>query len=144
MPAPSRRTESSSAAVAATLRPAAGPIDQAVVDGANLVVAALTARVPEDRDGWLAHVAHCQSLINILTALQDNAIAEAARRETLSCEDGTLGETVHRTGRVTLDAADVVAPLIGASHPQAQRRVELAVRLAADRVPVPAEHRDLP
>jgi len=144
MTAPSLSTEPPSTAAAAPLSPATGPLDQAVVDGAHLVVSALTVRVPEDRDGWLAHVGNCQSLINILTAVQDTAIAEAARRESIWSEDGTLGETVHRTGRVTLDAADVVAPLIGASHPQAQRRVEQAVRLAADRVPVPAETRDLP
>ncbi len=76
--------------------------------------------------------------------MQDTAIAEVARRESVWCEDGTLGEMVHVPGRVALDAADVVAPVIGATHPQAQRRVEQAVRLAAGRVPVPAEHRDLP
>ena len=76
--------------------------------------------------------------------MQDTAIAEAARRESVWCEDGTLGETVHVHGRVALDAADVVAPIIGASHSQAQRRVEQAVRLAARRVPVSADTRDLP
>ena len=96
------------------------------------------------RDGWLEVVADCQSLINTLTAVQDVAIAEAARRESVWCEDGTLGETVHGPGRVRLDAADVVAPVIGASHPQAQRRVEQAVRLAAGRAPVPADDRDVP
>ena len=55
-------------------------------------------------------------LINTLTAVQDAAIAQAARRESIWCEDGTLGETVHAPGRVTLDAADLVAPVIGASH----------------------------
>ncbi len=34
--------------------------------------------------------------------------------------------------------------MIGASHPQAQRRVEQAVRLAAGRAPVPAEAREAP
>ena len=38
----------------------------------------------------------CQSLINTLTAVQDTALAEAARRESDWCEDGTLGETLHR------------------------------------------------
>ena len=56
--------------------------------------------------GWRSSVS-CQSLINTLTAVQDTAIAEAARRESVWCEDGTLGETVHVPGRVTLDAADV-------------------------------------
>ena len=96
------------------------------------------------RDQWLTLAGDCQSLINTLTAVQDTAIAQAARRESVWCEDGTLGETTHSHGRVTLDAADVIAPLIGATHAQAQRRVEQAVRLAARRVPVPADGRDRP
>ena len=86
----------------------------------------------------------CQSLINTLTAVQDTALAEAARRESDWCEDGTLGETLHRAGRVVLDAADLAAPVLGASHAQAQRRVELAVRLAVAREPVPADGAPLP
>ena len=113
--------------------------------GARRVVAALAEPGgARGRDEWLDVVGDCQSLINTLTAVQDAAIAEAARRESVWCEDGTLGETVHGPGRVSLDAADVVAPVIGASHAQAQRRVEQAVRLAAGRVPVPADDRDVP
>ena len=125
--------------------PAPGPADEAVLAGAARVATALTEPGgPTGRDEWLALAGGCQSLINTLTAVQDTALAEAARRESVWCEDGTLGETVHAPGRVTLDAADLAAPLLGASHAQAQRRVERAVRLAADRVPVPAEHRELP
>ena len=113
--------------------------------GAQRVVSALAdAGHARHRDEWLAVVGDCQSLINTLTAVQDTAIAEAARRESVWCEDGTLGETVHVQGRVALDAADLLAPIIGASHPQAQRRVEQAVRLAARRVPVPAERATSP
>ena len=113
--------------------------------GARRVLEALaTARRGGERDAWLQVVGACQSLMNAATAVQDDAITEVARREGAWCEDGTLGESVHARGRVTLDAADLVAPAIGASHDQAQRRVEQAVRLAADRVPVPADHRDLP
>ncbi len=54
-----------------------------------------------------------------------------------------MGEPVHVPGRVTRDAADLAAPLLGASHNQAHR-LELAVRLAANRDPVPAEQRDPP
>ena len=116
-----------------------------VLAGAARVATTLTdGGGPSDRGEWLSVVGSCQGLINTLTAVQDTALAQAARRESDWCEDGTLGETVHAPGRVTLDAADLAAPLLGASHAQAQRRVELAVRLAADRVPVPAEHRDLP
>ena len=124
---------------AAATRPA-----EAVLSGARRVADAITDPGDRSRDQWLAVVGDCQWLINTVTAVQDRAIAEAARRESTWCEDGTLGESVHVPGRVTLDAADVVAPLIGASHPQAQRRVEQAVRLAAHRVPVPAEQPDLP
>jgi hypothetical protein len=131
--------------VTSSCGPAGGSVDEAVVAGAARVATALTEPGgPAGRDEWLALAGGCQSLINTLTAVQDTALAEAARRESVWCEDGTVGETVHAPGRVTLDAADLAAPLLGASHAQAQRRVELAVRLAADRVPVPAEHRDLP
>ena len=131
-------------AVTSSSSPSSARVGEMVSAGAARVATTLTDGGPSDRGEWLSVVGGCQSLINTLTAVQDTAIAEAARRESVWCEDGTLGETVHAPGRVTLDAADVVAPLIGASHPQAQRRVEQAVRLAADRVPVPAEHRDLP
>ena len=118
---------------------------EAVLVGASRVAAGIAdPGETRSRDEWLAVAGDCQSLINTLTAVQDTAIAEAARRESVWCEDGTLGETAHSHGRVTLDAADVVAPVIGATHPQAQRRVEQAVRLAARRVPVPADGRDLP
>ncbi len=124
---------------------AGGRVHEVVLTGAARLATALTdGGGPSDRGEWLSVVGSCQGLINTLTAVQDAALAEAARRESDWCEDGTLGETVHAHGRITLDAADLAAPLLGASHPQAQRRVELAVRLAADRAPGPAELRDLP
>ena len=120
-------------------------LDEVVSMGARRVAATLAASgTARSRDEWLGVVGDCQALINTLTAVQDAAIAEAARREGVWCEDGTLGEAVHAPGRVALDAADLLAPVIGASHPQAQRRVEQAVRFAAGRVPVPAEHREVP
>ena len=113
---------------------------EAVQAGAHRVVAAITdGGGPASRDGWLAVVGDCQGLINVLTAVQDHAAAEVARRESVWLEDGTLGEVTHGLGRVTLDAADVVAPLLGASHAQAQRRVEQAVRVAAARLPEEAD-----
>jgi hypothetical protein len=125
--------------------PSSGRVAELLVTGAAQVATTLTrGGGPSDRGQWLSLVGSCQSLINTLTAVQDTALAQAACRESEWCEDGTLGETVHAPGRVTLDAADLAAPLLGASHAQAQRRVELAVRLAADRVPVPAEHRGPP
>ena len=113
---------------------------EAVQAGARRVVAAVTdGSGPARRDGWLAVVGECQGLINVLTAVQDHAAAEVARREAVWLEDGTVGEVTHGLGRVTLDAADVVAPLLGASHAQAQRRVEQAVHVAAARLPVEAD-----
>ncbi len=110
--------------------------------GAHRVAAALTqGGGPGSRDDWITVAGDCQSLINTLTSVQHTALAEAARRESDWCEDGTLGETVHAPGRVVLDAADLAAPVLGASHAQAQRRVELAVRLAVAREPVPADGR---
>ena len=116
-----------------------------ITSGALLVAARLTERGgPGDRGEWLSVASSCQALINTLTAVQDTALAEVARRESDWCEDGTLGETVHGPGRVTLDAADLAAPVLGASHGQAQRRVELAVRLATGRAPAEADGRETP
>ncbi|HET6967860.1 MAG TPA: hypothetical protein VFI44_06260, partial [Ornithinibacter sp.] len=70
-------------------------------------------------------------------------MVEVGRRERVWCEDGTVGERLHGPGTVTLDAADLLAPVLGVSHAQAQRRVEQAMRLAAGRVPVPAEHAEV-
>ncbi|MFL6177131.1 MAG: DUF222 domain-containing protein [Ornithinibacter sp.] len=145
MPAVAQYSEALADAVTPSSSPSDGLAGEMVLAGAARVATALTTvGGPSDRGEWLSVVGGCQSLINTLTALQDTALAEAARRESRWCEDGTLGETIHTRGRVALDAADLAAPLLGASHDQAQRRVELAVRLAADRVPVPAEHPDLP
>jgi len=139
------RSESSSGAVAPSSSGLLSRPDEAVTTRAQRVATGLAeAAGARGRDEWLTVIGDCQSLINTLTAVQDTAIAEAARRESIWCEDGTLSETVHAPGRVSLDAADVVAPVIGASHAQAQRRVEQAVRLAAGRVPVPADDRDVP
>ncbi|MFL6079950.1 MAG: hypothetical protein ACJ714_08485, partial [Ornithinibacter sp.] len=145
MPAVAQYSEALADAVTPSSSPSDGLTGEMVLAGAARVATALTTvGGPSDRGEWLSVVGGCQSLINTLTALQDTALAQAARRESRWCEDGTLGETIHTRGRVALDAADLAAPLLGSSHAQAQRRVELAVRLAADRVPVPAEHPDLP
>lgn len=92
-------------------------------------------QAPTDRDGWTALVTSCQGVPNVVTALQDQAVVELARRESVWDEDGTLGEVEHLVGTVALDAADLLAPLVGASHGQAQRRVETAVRICGGREP---------
>ena len=139
-----QRSASSAGATPTLSSPGFSRPDEAVSVGTRRLAASLAEPAVRRRGDWLAVIGDCQSLINTVTAVQDMAIAEAARRESVWCEDGTLGETVHGPGRVTLDAADLVAPVIGASHPQAQRRVEQAVRLAAGRVPVPADEREVP
>ena len=123
--------------------------DEALADAVRLaastVVAALSpGSADRTRDEWLVLAGACQSLVNTATAVQDAALAEVARRESVWAEDGTLEEVVHGVGTVVLDAADLAAPVIGASHNQAQRRVEQAVRLATGRVPVEAGTRDVP
>ena len=90
------------------------------------------------REEWVRAAGACQAVVNRVTAAQDVAVAQVARREGVWHEDGTLGEVRHAPGHVCLDAADLVAPVLGCSHAQAQRRVEQAVRLAAGRVPVEA------
>ena len=92
-------------------------LGDAVAAAAGVVVAALTTDGSDrSRDEWVSLAGACQSLVNTVTAAQDLAVAEAARREGTWCEDGTLGEQVHGLGAVTLDAADVVAPALGVSH----------------------------
>ncbi|WP_299442829.1 HNH endonuclease signature motif containing protein [uncultured Phycicoccus sp.] len=123
--------------------------DEQLVAAADAAVAQLTQAVRRggsrrSRDEWLGLVGSCQRLVNSLTAVQDEAIAEVARREPVWAEDGTVGEVTHAPGRVALDAADLVAPALGASHAQAQRRVETAVRVGAARRPVEADDRDAP
>ncbi|WP_345205818.1 hypothetical protein [Fodinibacter luteus] len=79
-----------------------------------------------------------------MSAVQDVAVVAVSRREGVWGEDGTLGEVVLGAGRVSVDAADVLAPALGASHAQAQRRVEAAVRLAGGCDPVPAGSGQVP
>ncbi|MFQ6173446.1 DUF222 domain-containing protein, partial [Oryzobacter sp. R7] len=59
-------------------------------------------------------------------------------------EDGTITEVVRAPGHVAIDAADLLAPCLGATHHQAQRRVDVAVRLAAGAVPVGEGTRAVP
>jgi hypothetical protein len=116
--------------------------DEALADAVRASAADLVSTLSSassagsTREDWLALVGRCQSLVNTVTAVQDHAVAEVARREHAWAEDGTLTETVHAPGRVSIDAADLVAPCLGASHISAQRRVEQSVRLAAGRLPV--------
>ena len=89
-------------------------------------------------------VAAAQAVINAATAVQDRAIAHLAAIEPDWAEDATIVEVHHAPGHVALNAADIVAPALAASHALAQRRVDLAVRLAAGRVPRVDDTRALP
>jgi hypothetical protein len=115
-------------------------VDHTVIHEAVGTLDALS-REPSSRSRtqWLQLARDCQVLVNRLTAVQDVAIAHAASIESVWTEDGTLDEVDRGRGRIALDAADVVAPVIGASHHQAQHRVEQAVRLTAGREPVPTD-----
>lgn len=94
------------------------------------------SRVPSSREDLVDLVAAAQVLVNTAVALQDSAIAALAAVEGEWAEDGTVVEVVRAPGHVAVDAADLLAPALGASHGQAQKRVLAAVRLAAARVPV--------
>ncbi|QIM21238.1 HNH endonuclease [Phycicoccus sp. HDW14] len=96
-------------------------------------------------DEWAGLVGRCQELVNRLVAVQDVAVAAAARFENVWDEDGTVGTVEHAPGRVALDVADLVAPELGMSHHQAQRRVVAAVRRCGrDALPVGAPGRPRP
>ncbi len=81
------------------------------------------------QDDWLELLGRARAWGNRLAAVEDLGLAAVARHEHVWQEDGTLGTVDRGPGRVALDAADLVAPRLGASHHQAQRRVETAVRL---------------
>ena len=102
------------------------------------VLARRVASGPADggtRADWAGLVAGCQSLGNITTAVQHTAIARLSAIEEEWLEDGTVVETHRPPGHVALDAPDILAGALGVSHVHAQRRVSLAVRLAAGAEP---------
>ena len=72
-----------------TSRSGADTLADAVRASAHGVVASLTRDLSgRPRDEWVAMAADCQSLLNTVTAVQDLALAEAARRESVGV-DGT-------------------------------------------------------
>lgn len=85
-------------------------VADAVRAAADDVLAAVSAGPDgRSREEWLTLAGVCQAVVNTMTAAQDVAVAEAARREAVWLDDGTLGEATHGPGRVTIDAADVCA-----------------------------------
>ncbi|GAA4401503.1 hypothetical protein GCM10023168_11170 [Fodinibacter luteus] len=81
---------------------------------------------------WVGLVAQCQAVVNSLTAAQDAALARLACIEVELAEDGTLVERAHPLGHQALDAPDLAAPALAATHQHAARRMGSAVRWAAD------------
>ncbi len=123
-----------------------GAGDDALAEALTSVSTRLASRrdLPHGRDELVGVVSAAQALVNVATALQDSAIAGLAAVESAWAEDGTLVDLVRGPGHVALDTADLVAPSIGASHAQAQHRVDHAVRLAAGRIPVVDDPREVP
>lgn len=122
-----------------TSRTDSTPAMPADVEELAAIAARLRSLIPApqaDRAGLVALISAAQSIANTAAALQDLGLARLAATETEWAEDGTLAETTRRLGHLTIDAADLAAPALGATHGQAVRRMEQAVRVAAGRHPV--------
>ena len=99
-------------------------------------VAAAVSGTPSTGAGqerWVARAAACQRVLNTVTGAQDAVIVRSACIEwQLSESTGELIEVHRGLGYAALDAPDLLAPALGASHAQASRRVQRAVRIAGD------------
>ncbi len=85
-----------------------------------------------ERDGWGEVVRTCQSIVNVATAIQDEAVVRLVAIEPVAHEDGTVAESPRAPGHVALDGPALVASALEVSQVHAERRVRGAVRLAAD------------
>ena len=90
------------------------------------------SRVHGSVEEWSAAVGELQSLIDVATAAEDEAIVRLAAIEPEVLETGELVETHRALGHVSLDAAPVVSGVLNVSAVHAERRVRDAVRRAAD------------
>ncbi|MBD3785085.1 MAG: hypothetical protein IE926_19430, partial [Micrococcales bacterium] len=90
------------------------------------------SRVHGSVEEWSAAVGELQSLIDVATAAQDEAIVRLAAIEPEVLDDGEPVETHRALGHVSLDAAPVVSGVLNVSAVHAERRVRDAVRRAAD------------
>lgn len=114
---------------------ARGPVE--VEAACESAVVALTgafdpSQVTGSRAQWAGVVASAQRVIDTACAVQDAAIARLASVEPELVEDGTVVECHRALGHVALDAPAVVSGVLSVSAVHAERRVLLAVRLAAD------------
>ena len=86
-----------------------------------------------EQERWVARAAACQRVLNSVTGVQDAVIVRSACVEwELSESTGELIEVHRGLGYAALDAPDLLAPALGASHAQASRRVQRATRIAGD------------
>jgi hypothetical protein len=84
------------------------------------------------RAEWAEVVRSSQRIVDAATAVQHAAIAQLAAIEPEELEDGTEVESHRAPGHISLDAPAVLAGALNVSAVHAQRRVDLAVWLAAD------------
>ena len=89
----------------------------------------------DGRDAWADVVRATQQLVNMATAVQDEAIVRLAAIEPFVTDDGEIEETHRAPGHVALDAAAIVSGALEVSAVHAEHRVRSAVRLAADGAP---------
>ncbi|GGL24250.1 HNH endonuclease [Phycicoccus endophyticus] len=81
---------------------------------------------------WAEAVGELQSLANTVAAAQDAAVVRLAAIEPEVLDDGEVVETHRALGHVALDAAAVLSGVLTVSAVHAERRVQAAVRRAAD------------
>ncbi|MGG5260427.1 HNH endonuclease signature motif containing protein [Phycicoccus avicenniae] len=106
----------------------------AAADQALGVLSGLPSRAVAgaSREEWCAALAVLQQVVDVATAVQDEAIVAVAALEPQWAEDGTLVEVREPFGHVALDAPSIVSGVLNVSAVHAERRVRDAVRRAAD------------
>ncbi len=91
----------------------------------------------------VASVAALQRVLDVASAAQELAVARVAAIESQWAEDGTVVERHRGPGHVSVDAAGVVAGVLGCTAAHAEARVRAAVRRAGDGPPGTAGHTGL-
>ncbi len=81
---------------------------------------------------WAEVVAVAQRVVNMATAVQDDAMVSLAAIESEVLDDGTVVQSHRAPGHVALDAPAIVSGALSVSSVHAEHRVRAAVRLAAD------------
>ncbi len=99
---------------------------------AELAGAPSPSRTRGSRAGWAQVVAACQRVLNVVAAVQDEAIVALAAIEPEDLDDGTTVESHRAPGHVALDAPAIVSGALTVTAVHAEHRVRAAVHLAAD------------